>query len=105
MLDLDQINALDNASKLRYMALEKLFDHPSFKYFIEWAKAQTIDHQQRVLTATNWDQHCFHTGARLAFDSMVNFEDNAEKEFAGYAAEALDNKLDLDELGSALDNE
>jgi hypothetical protein len=98
MLDLEQIQLLDNAKKTRYMALEKLFEHPSFKYFMEWAKQEEADHTQRVLTAQTWDQHCFHTGARFAFNAVVNFEVQVEQEFAGYAQDALETKYELDEL-------
>jgi hypothetical protein len=88
MLDLNQINALPNNAKVRYLALEKLFGHSSYKFLIDWAAAQVKDNEQRVLTATNWDQHCFHTGARCAFENIVKFEEFSEAEFAQVAAEA-----------------
>jgi hypothetical protein len=103
---MEQINALPNKAKIRYLALEKLFGHPSYKFLIDWAKAQVEDNQMRVLTATNWDQHCFHTGARLAFENIVNFEAFSEAEFAQAAEEAqLAAREAEEEREAALDNE
>jgi len=106
MLAMEQINALDNKAKIRYLALEKLFGHPSYKFLIEWAKAQVADNEMRVLTATNWDQHCFHTGARLAFENIVKFEEFSEAEFAQVAEEALVTAREAEEeRETGLDNE
>lgn len=85
MLDLDQINLLPNDMRNRYMLLEKLFDHPGFKYLLEWAKAQVADSQQREMNATSWEQVLFMRGAKLAYNNFANIEEFSEREFAQIA--------------------
>jgi len=90
MLDLEQINFLDNSAKIRYMALCKLFDHPSYKYIVDWAKAKYEEAQARELTAQTWEQVCYARGNRLAYGDFVNLEDIVDTEFAGLAQAGLE---------------
>lgn len=92
MLDMEQIKMLPNGMRERYMLLEKLFDHPGFKYLLEWAKAQVDDSRTRELNATSWEQVCFIRGARLAYDNFANIEEFSEREFAQIAEDAAEAK-------------
>jgi hypothetical protein len=92
MLDLEQINLLPNGMKERYMLLEKLFEHPGFKYLLEWAKAQVADSANREMNAQSWDQVCFLRGARLAYANFANIEDFSEREFADIAQTELEKR-------------
>ena len=37
-MDLEQLQALPDAAKERYMALGRLFEHPSYKFLMDWSK-------------------------------------------------------------------
>lgn len=108
MLDLQQINLLSNDSKGKYMALERLFDSPGYKFLVAWAKASADECVVKILHAPNWDQHVAHTGAKYAYEQIINFEDITAQEFA---TEAETNRLfnermrEEAELADALDNE
>src|SRR5271154_5774822 len=93
MLEMDQIQALPNDMRTRYMLLEKLFDHAGFKYLLEWAKAQVADSQMRELNAKSWDEVVFFRGAKLAYNNFVEIERFSEAEFANIAEEAMKTKL------------
>jgi hypothetical protein len=97
MLDLEQINLLPNDMKNRYMLLEKLFDHPGFKYLLEWAKAQATDSQIRELNAPTWEQVVFLRGAKLAYNNFVNIEEYSEREFAELAQNELERRYQEEE--------
>jgi hypothetical protein len=105
MLDLEQINLLPNGAKERYMLLEKLFDHPGFKYLLEWARAQVADATNRELNASAWDQVCFIRGARLAYANFANIEDFSEREFAEIAQLELEKRQAHEEDLADLDSE
>jgi hypothetical protein len=105
MLDLNQINLLPNDAKIKYLALEKLFDHPSFKYLVEWAKAQVEDCKNRVLNATTWEAHVHAIGAGQAYQNFANIEDFTEREFAAIAEEAEAAKIDEESDQANVDNE
>ena len=40
-MELNQLQALSDAQKARYMAMGRLFEHPSYKFLMEWAKVPT----------------------------------------------------------------
>lgn len=88
MLDMDQIMALPGPMRERYQLLEKLFEHPGFKFLKEWAVAQVNEQTARILNATSWDQHLVARGAQLAYQNFVNVEELTHQEFAAMAAEA-----------------
>ena len=89
MLDMDQINALDNEAKARYMALEKVFAMPGFKFIVAWAKFKVEEAANGVLNAQTWDQHCFANGARFAYANFAGCEEMFQKEFELMAEEAM----------------
>lgn len=98
-MELDQINALPNGAKERYMMLEKLYDHPGFKYVKEWANAQVKEAAQRLLTATTWEQHCLFKGAMDAYQNFVNLEDISENEFTAIANSIIESRqADLEDM-------
>ena len=97
MLDMDQINALDNDAKARYMALEKVFAMPGFKFLTAWAKAKVEEAANGVLNAQTWDQHCFANGARWAYANFAGCEEMFQKEFELLADEANNAQIDEDE--------
>jgi len=88
-MDIHQINALSNDQKSKYMALQRLFDQPGFKYLVEWAKAQTADSTQRELSAPNWDQVLLMRGARFAYGNFAEIEKYTEAEFTELADSEL----------------
>jgi hypothetical protein len=91
-MDADQLNALSGDHKGKYMALERLFAQPGFKYLVEWAKAQVSDCAQREMNAPSWDHVLLQRGARLAYVNFVEIEKLTEDEFAAIAQEELDRK-------------
>lgn len=93
MLEMDQIQALPNDMRGKYMLLEKLFDHAGFKYLLEWAKAQVADSQMRELNAKTWDEVVFFRGAKLAYNNFAEIERYSEAEFAQIAEDVLKAKL------------
>jgi hypothetical protein len=84
-MDIHQINALSNEAKAKYMALQRLFDQPGFKYLVEWARAQVTDSTQRELSAPNWEQVLLMRGARFAYGNFAEIEKYTEAEFADLA--------------------
>jgi hypothetical protein len=88
-MNLSQIQALSDAQKARYMAMGKLFDHPSYKYLQEWAKSSVTEAQGRELNAVTWEHVLLNRGARLAFTDLVNLENQVENEFSQLAEEAI----------------
>jgi hypothetical protein len=84
-MDIHQINALSNEQKAKYMALQRLFDQPGFKYLVEWAKAQVSDSTARELSAPNWDQVLLMRGARFAYTNFAEIEKYTEAEFSDLA--------------------
>jgi len=92
MLDMEQIKMLPGDMQTKYMTLEKLFDHPGFKFLVEWAKAQSTDQMNRELNAPTWEMVVLARGARMAYNNFVNIEDFSEREFAEIAQNALEAK-------------
>jgi hypothetical protein len=88
-MDIHQINVLSNEAKSKYMALQRLFDQPGFKYLVEWARAQVADSTQRELTAPNWDQVLLMRGARFAYGNFAEIEKFTEAEFSELADSEL----------------
>jgi hypothetical protein len=88
-MNLQQIQALTDAQKARYMSMGKLFDHPSYKYLMEWATASVNEAQGRELNATTWEHVLLNRGARLAFTDLVNLEAQVENEFSQLAEQAI----------------
>jgi hypothetical protein len=105
MLDLEQIQLLDNNAKERYMLMEKLFEHPGFKFLLLWAKAQVEDATTREMNAANWEQVCFLRGARMAYSNFVNIEEFSEREFAIEAQNALERKFEDEQNQTDTDGE
>jgi hypothetical protein len=99
-MDLQQLQALTDAQKARYMALGKLFEHPSYKFLMDWAVSSVNEAQGRELNATTWEHVLINRGARLAFTDLVNLETQVENEFTSLADEALANKVDPEEAGT-----
>jgi len=88
-MDIHQINALSNEQKAKYMALQRLFDQPGFKYLVEWARAQVSDSTARELSAPNWDQVLLMRGARFAYVNFAEIEKYTEAEFSDLADSEL----------------
>ncbi len=84
-MDIHQINALSNEQKAKYMALQRLFDQPGFKYLVEWARAQVGDSTARELSAPNWEQVLLMRGARFAYANFAEIEKYTEAEFSDLA--------------------
>lgn len=93
-MNLQQLQALTDAQKSRYMAMGKLFEHPSWKFLIDWANASVNEAQGRELNAPTWELVLINRGARLAFTDLVNLENAVENEFEGYAEEAIQEKAE-----------
>jgi hypothetical protein len=103
-MDLQQLQALSDAQKARYMALGKLFEHPSYKFLMDWAQAMVNEALLREINATTWDLVLLNRGARLAFQDIVNLETATENEFAGYADQALQEKADEEDVHTRIDD-
>jgi hypothetical protein len=95
-MNLQQIQALTNEQKTKYMAMGKLFDHPSYKYLLDWAQASVNEAQGRELNATTWELVLLNRGARLAFTDLVNLETQVENEFAQLAEQAIQENAELE---------
>jgi len=54
-MELNQLQALSDAQKARYMAMGRLFEHPSYKFLMEWAKSSVEEAEKRELNAPTWD--------------------------------------------------
>lgn len=93
-MNLQQLQALTDAQKSRYMAMGKLFEHPSWRFLIEWAQSSVNEAQGRELNAPTWEHVLMNRGARLAFIDLVNLENAVEHEFEGYADEAIQDKAE-----------
>lgn len=107
-MDIHQINALSNEQKAKYMALQRLFDQPGFKYLVEWARAQVADSTARELSAATWDQVLLMRGARFAYVNFAEIEKYTEAEFSDLADSELSREAaEVEEKAetSVLDNE
>ena len=91
-MDIHQINVLSNEQKAKYMALQRLFDQPGFKYLVEWARAQVTDSTGRELNAPNWEQVLLMRGARFAYMNFAEIEKFTEAEFSDLADTELSRK-------------
>lgn len=91
-MDLNQLQALPDAAKDRYMALGRLFEHPSYKFLMEWAQLNVAECTTRELNATAWEVVLLNRGARQAYTHIVNLETNTEAEFEAIADQALEAK-------------
>ena len=103
-MNLQQIQALTDAQKAKYMAYGKLFDHPSYKFLLEWARSSVDEAQGRELNATTWEAVLINRGARLAFTDLVNLETQVENEFTGLAEQAIQEKAESELEQSPLDD-
>jgi hypothetical protein len=103
-MDLQQLQALNDAQKARYMAMGKLFEHPSYKFLMEWAQSSVNEATGRELNAPTWDLTLLNRGARLAFIDLVNLETQVENEFTALADEALQTKVESQPEQSGLDD-
>jgi hypothetical protein len=95
-MNLQQLQALTDAQKSRYMTLGKLFEHPSWKFLIDWAQGNVSEATTRELNSTTWEHVLVNRGARLAFIDLVNLENAVEHEFEGYADEAIQNQAEAE---------
>lgn len=95
-LDMEQINLLDNQQKQKYMALERLFTTPGWKFVKDFCAASAEEAAAGILRATKWEDHCFALGARNAYLQIGNFEVFAENEFAAHAEDALAKKAEAE---------
>jgi uncharacterized ferritin-like protein (DUF455 family) len=89
-MEIEQLQALPNGARDKYMALQRLFDHPSYKFFLDWAKASAEECTQRLINANNWETHCAQFGAKAAYESLINLENSTEHEFTAIADAALE---------------
>jgi hypothetical protein len=89
-MELKQLQALSDAQKDRYQALGRLFEHPSYKFLMEWAQLNVAECTTRELNAPNWDFLLLQRGARMAYQNLVNLESITEAEFEVYANDALE---------------
>jgi hypothetical protein len=103
-MDLQQLQALSDAQKARYYAMGKLFEHPSWKFLLDWAKSSVAEAQGRELNATTWELVLINRGARLAFIDLCNLENQVETEFTALADQALEAKAELADEPTGLDD-
>lgn len=89
-MELNQLNALPDGAKESYSAWSKLLDHPSYGMLLKWCTEQANECTQRLINATNWDQHCAQFGAKLAYESIINLKNSIEAEFTAIADEAVE---------------
>jgi hypothetical protein len=97
-MDLNQINALPNTAKEKYMTLERLFETPGYKYLVEWAKGNVQEAIQRALNAPSWESFCFARGQQLAFENFTKLEEITEAEFSMIANDIMEQKAAEEEL-------
>jgi len=89
-MELNQLQALSDAQKARYMAMGRLFEHPSYKFLMEWAKSSVEEAEKRELNAPTWDLVLVNRGARLAFLDVLNLETQVENEFTALAEQSIE---------------
>ena len=89
-MELNQLQALSDAQKARFMAMGRLFEHPSYKFLMEWAKSSVEEAEKRELNAPTWDLVLVNRGARLAFLDVLNLETQVENEFTALADQAIE---------------
>lgn len=102
-MNLSQLQALNDAEKDRYMALGRLFEHPSYKFLMEWAQLNVNECLSRELNAPSWDTVLLQRGARLAYANLVNLETLTEAEFEGIAEERIQEAAEAKEAQSSLE--
>jgi hypothetical protein len=102
-MNLSQLQALNDAEKDRYMALGRLFEHPSYKFLMEWAHLQVEECTVRELNAPTWDIVLLQRGARLAYTNLVKLEAITEAEFEGIAEERIQEAAEAKEAQSSLE--
>lgn len=93
-MEMEQIQALDESARAKYISLTKLFEHGSYKFLLEWAKSQYLECTARLISATSWEQHCAQFGARAAYESLVNLENSVEAEFSQIADDVLTARIE-----------
>lgn len=97
-MDLEQLARLDDASKERYVKLERMFDTPGWAIIEEWAKTNAQQQLLQGAYAGTWEANRMAAGARLVYESVASLRESTEAEFVAKAEEALLSSEFEDEL-------
>lgn len=81
-LDEAQLNALPPKDRARYMALERLFSHPSWKIVMAMAEQRMAEQTQRAAFATSWDNNRIAVGVGAGWNEIKQLEESTEAFYA-----------------------
>ena len=84
-LDTDEIAALSDDQKWRYMAMERLFDQEGWKLFQGWCSLNADEQLSRLVNCKTWEENRMAVGARAAFLLALNVENVTDAEFRNHA--------------------
>jgi hypothetical protein len=91
-MEMEQVQALPDNARDKYLAWRKLLEHPSYDLMIHWVTMQAEECTQRLIHANNWDTHCAQFGAKAAYESIVNLKNSIEAEFSAIADEVIEHR-------------
>jgi hypothetical protein len=104
-LDMDELKALPNELKDKYMLLERLFGDKSWEYVKAWCQKSADQQVMILLQAPNWDQTVYARGKRDAFIELLNLEKGVAFEFRHILFEKAQQEQELQQSQEESDNE
>lgn len=88
-MDLESLKYLSDEDKNRYMTLERMFQSDGWKVLMAWAVENHEQQMIRAVMAPSWEDHRIATGARLALEQVIRFEQTTEAEYQQRAEDAM----------------
>ena len=92
-LDTEQLNALSPGDRDRYMELERLFRSRGWKIVLAAANDNVNTAILVGANANTWADNRIAFGNRLAWQTILNFEESTEQLYESKAAKALERDL------------
>ena len=89
-MDMNQLNALDDPDKERYLMFARLFSDPGWAALVEFYRHKAEAMMVNGASAGSWEENRVALGMRLAYEEFANLENSNEMEFAEKADTQLD---------------
>lgn len=94
MIDADVLQSLTDEQKARLMELEKTFNTDGWKIFKAFAQQQSLEMQQRMVYAQDWDSFLEQRGAARTWANIAQFEDETINEFVALAQQNAEGSIE-----------
>ena len=92
-MDLDQINALTDEQKERYVNLTRIFDLPGWQLIKTWATNQSEELLRRGANAVSWEANRLDAGQRVVYDLIAQLPEITELEYATLAEQNVEQRI------------